>query len=144
MRIFFYIKNIEEIDKFEEFITIDVRTKKEFDEMPLFSYNLEIINEEEHKVIKKFYPCAFFVILKSLLLKRKEIKKTLIDLSKKKKKKVIFACSRGRLRSPAMYIYGRFLGLQCYILKGGLKRFFEEEKIEKNFLIKFYNYITFK
>lgn len=134
--------NLEDIDS--NMITIDVRTKKEFKEMPLFQYNIEIINEDEHKKIKKCYPIAFFIIFKALFHKRKAIREELIKLSENKKKKLIFGCSRGRLRSPSMYFYARTLNIECFVLKKGIKRFFYKENEGEGILTKIYNYITFK
>lgn len=132
------------LEDIKDEITIDVRTEIEFQEMPLFQYNIEIINVKEHKQIKKFYPTATFIIFNSLFKKRKLIKKELLLLSENKTKKLVFGCSRGRLRSPAMYIYGRLLGIDCKILKNGIKVLFEEEYREGNLIKKMYNYLTFK
>lgn len=128
----------------KDMITIDVRTMKEFKEMPLFNYNLELINEIQHRNIKKFYPCAFFVIFRELFRKREYLKSELLKLSDNKKKVLIFGCSRGRLRSPAIYIYAKFIGINCFVLRNGIKRFFEKPQGKRNLFIKIYNYITFK
>ncbi|MFR5266780.1 hypothetical protein [Clostridium sp.] len=134
--------NFEDIDS--NMVTIDVRTKKEFEEMPLFQYNIEIINEDEHKKIKQCYPIAIFIIFKALFNKRKVIRKELIKLSENKKKKLVFGCSRGRLRSPFMYLYARMLNIECFILKKGIKRFFYKEINKKGILERIYDYMTFK
>ena len=105
--------------------TVDVRTEKEFKEMSLFKYNVPIINEEEHKLVKKIYPMAFFIIYKGLCKRKKQIRKALLDISENGKYKLVIGCSRGRLRSPVMYFYAKSLGIDCKVLSRGIKRKFE-------------------
>lgn len=113
---------------------IDVRTKTEFINMNMTEFNIPIINEEEHKVIKKFYPTAFFIIVKGIIINRREIRRKLLQISNNGKEQVIIACSRGRLRSPIVYFYARFLGIRCKVLWGGLKkRYWEEKNLKNNF-----------
>lgn len=104
---------------------IDVRTKTEFKSMNLFPYNIPIINEKQHKIIKRFYPSALFIITWCIFKKRKYIKKTLLAISNNGKDSIIIACSRGRLRSPLTYVYAKCLGLNCKILTKGIKHHFE-------------------
>ncbi|MDC4241505.1 hypothetical protein NE398_15310 [Clostridium tertium] len=101
---------------------IDVRTKSEFLDMNMTKYNIPVINEEQHLRIKRFYPLAIFIIVKSIIKNREGIKELLIEVSNNKSEEVIIACSRGRLRSPITYIYARFIGIKCRILWGGLKK----------------------
>ena len=101
---------------------IDVRTKSEFLEMNMTKYNIPVINEEQHLRIKRFYPLAIFIIVKSIIKNREGIKELLIEVSNNKSEEVIIACSRGRLRSPITYIYARLIGIKCRILCGGLKK----------------------
>lgn len=101
---------------------IDVRTKSEFLEMNMTQYNIPVINEKQHQRIKKFYPLAIFIIVKSIMKNRERIKELLIKISNNKNEEVIIACSRGRLRSPITYIYARLIGIKCRILWGGLKK----------------------
>lgn len=105
-------------------VLIDCRTEKEFRSMPLFDKNIPIINENEHLIIKRFYPCALFVITYGLIKRRKYIKKKLIEYSSGGEKKVIIACSRGRLRSPIMYLYAKYLNIDAKVLSRGIRRFF--------------------
>lgn len=103
---------------------IDVRTKSEFLEMNMTQYNIPVINEKQHQRIKKFYPLAIFIIVKSIMKNRERIKELLIKISNNKNEEVIIACSRGRLRSPITYIYARLIGIKCMILWGGLKKIY--------------------
>lgn len=105
-------------------VLIDCRTKEEFELMPLFDKNIPIIDKNKHMIIKKFYPCAIFVIIYGLLINKYEIKEKLIKYSNNKKSKIIVGCSRGRLRSPIMYIYAKSLGIDVKILYKGIKRFY--------------------
>ena len=103
---------------------IDVRTKSEFLEMNMTQYNIPVITEKQHQRIKKFYPLAIFIIVKSIMKNRERIKELLIKISNNKNEEVIIACSRGRLRSPITYIYARLIGIKCRILWGGLKKIY--------------------
>ena len=103
---------------------IDVRTKSEFLEMNMTQYNIPVINEKQHQRIKKFYPLAIFIIVKSIMKNRERIKELLIKISNNKNEEVIIACSRGRLRSPITYIYARLIGIKCRILWVGLKKIY--------------------
>lgn len=103
---------------------IDVRTKSEFLEMNMTQYNIPVINEKQHQRIKKFYPLAIFIIVKSIMKNRERIKELLIKISNNKNEEVIIACSRGRLRSPITYIYARLIVIKCRILWGGLKKIY--------------------
>lgn len=110
--------------------TVDVRTECEFKKMPLFKYNIPIINEKEHALVKKIYPIAFIIIYRGLRLRRKQIKEDLLKISENGKCKLVIGCSRGRLRSPVMYFYARSLGIECKVLSRGLKRKFEKKPIK--------------
>ncbi|WP_152891744.1 hypothetical protein, partial [Clostridium tarantellae] len=110
-------------------VTIDVRTKTEYKLMPLFSCNIPIINEKQHKIIKKFYPLAFFIIFLGIYKNKNFIKETLINLSNNKKNKIIFGCSRGRLRSPMMYFYAKYLGIDCKVLYKGIKGVLHDKEL---------------
>ncbi|MGL4992227.1 MAG: hypothetical protein ACRCYE_03410 [Sarcina sp.] len=108
-------------------VKIDVRTKSEFKKMPLFDNNIPVIDEQEHKIIKKIYPIAFFIIGYGLYKRKKYIKSRLLELSDNRNLKIVIACSRGRLRSPVVYFYAKYLGINCKVVSKGLKRFFEKE-----------------
>lgn len=120
--------------------TIDVRTESEFKKMPLFKYNIPIINEKEHARIKKIYPIAFFIIFRGLYLRKNQIKKDLFEISENGKHKVVIGCSRGRLRSPVMYFYAKKLGINCKVLSRGIKRRFEKKPVK--FTDKVYAYFN--
>lgn len=112
--------------------TIDVRTKSEFENMNLFQYNLPVISESEHRMIKSFYPCAIFVISKSIFLKRTHFKNELIKLSKNGTRPIVIGCSRGRLRSPLMYLFCKSIGIKnTKILWAGIKPIFKNNLYRK-------------
>ncbi len=117
-------------------ITIDVRTVSEFNSMRLFQYNIPIINEDEHIRIKSFYPLAIPIILISLYRNKNYIKKNLMLLSNDGTLPIVIGCSRGRLRSPIVFLYAKFIGIKkCKILFGGIKVFFltkEKKKRDSN------------
>lgn len=100
---------------------IDVRTITEFKTNSLFSYNIPIINESEHKLIKKFYPMAFYIIIKSLLKNKSYIRYELLRISSNGDLPLVIGCSRGRLRSPVVCIYAIILGIKCKVLYKGIK-----------------------
>lgn len=107
--------------------TIDVRTKEEFNRMPLFKYNIPIINTAEHKRVKKMYPLAFIIIYRGFLKRKLEVRKDLLKISENGRHKVVIGCSRGRLRSPFVYFYARRLGIDCKVLSRGIKRHFQKK-----------------
>lgn len=114
--------------KFEDIkdeVTIDCRTEEEFYRMPMFKYNIPIITKKTHQMIKKFYPCALFVITYCLYRDRERLRSELMRYSKHGTKKLIIGCSRGRLRSPILCLYARHLGIDAVVLSKGLKRFFK-------------------
>lgn len=115
-------------------ITIDVRTVSEFNNMRLFQYNIPIINESDHIRIKSFYPLAIPIILVSLYRNKNYIKKRLMILSNNGTYPIVIGCSRGRLRSPIIFLYAKFIGIRrCKILFGGIKIFFlNKEKRDSN------------
>lgn len=114
-------------------ITIDVRTKSEFKNMNLFQYNLPVISEEEHKKIKNFYPSAIFIIVKSIFLKRSHFKNELVRISNNGTIPIVIGCSRGRLRSPLMYLFCKYIGIKnSKILWAGIKPLFKNNLYIQN------------
>lgn len=106
-------------------VTVDCRTEEEFYRMPLFKYNIPIITKRTHQMIKRFYPCALFVITYCLYRDRDRLKRELMRRSKGCNRKLVIGCSRGRLRSPILCLYARYLGIDAVILSKGIKRFFK-------------------
>ncbi len=109
-------------------VLIDARTNEEFLSMPLFHKNIPIINSKSHSKIKKFYPCAIFVILLGLYRNRLSIKRKLLEYSQFGSVPIVVGCSRGRLRSPILCLYARFLGIDAKVLSRGIKRFYAIKK----------------
>ena len=118
---------IDFIDIKQDDITIDVRTKEEFLKMPLFDNNVAIINKKEHDMLKKKMYLAMPIIIKGFIKNKETIKKELLMLSSNKKKRLIIGCSRGRLRSPIVYLYAKLLGIDAKVLKRGIKRFYKKD-----------------
>lgn len=100
---------------------VDVRTTREHELTPFTKYSIPVIEIEEYLRIKRFYPLAFYIILKGILKRRTYIKNRLIMISRNREKTLVFACSRGRLRSPIVYLYARLLRIKCKILYKGIK-----------------------
>lgn len=109
---------------------IDVRTRREFIETNLFPINIPIINGEQYAKIKRFYPCALFVIGANLVKDRKRIKLRLLEESNSGAFPIVLACSRGRLRSPLMCIYAKMLGIDARVLWGGVKGEYERRGVK--------------
>lgn len=105
-------------------VAIDVRTPEEFNKMPLFEYNVPIINKEQHDYLKSHIYLAIPIVIKGFFENRIAIKERLLSLSENKSKRLIISCSQGRVRSPIIYFYAKSLGLKAKILKGGIKPHF--------------------
>lgn len=112
-------------------VLIDVRTNKEYREQRLFPINLPVVDEEEYRKIKKFYPSAFFIIVKNIIKNRKKIKDRLLKESNQGMFTIVFTCSRGRLRSPLICIYAKKLGLNAKVLRGGVKGQYKSKRRRK-------------
>ncbi len=119
-----YIK----LEDIKDEVTIDVRSKEEFEKMPLFKYNVPVIDEKDHKLLKKYIMIAFPIILIGLIKNRKNIKRDLLRLSNNKEKTIVLGCSQGRLRSPIVAFYSRCLGIDTKILEEGIKQYFKPVK----------------
>lgn len=104
-------------------ITIDVRTSEEFLNKTIFESNIPIINKKEHQKLKKIPFLAIPIILNSLRKNRYEIMYQIYFFSYFGKRRLIFGCSKGRLRSPIMYLYARLLGVDAKVLKKGIKTY---------------------
>lgn len=102
-------------------ILIDVRTNKEFLDYSICKENIPVINEKTYLKIKKFYPCALFVILYELYKDREYITRRLYKVSKNGTRPITLMCSRGRLRSPVMCLYAKYLGIDANVLWKGIK-----------------------
>lgn len=101
--------------------TIDVRSFEEYKSFPLLQYNIPVINKKEHQLLHKHLYFAGIIVLYGLLKNKKFIKQELLKISNNKKSKLLIGCSRGRLRSPAVWIYARFIGIDAKILRNGVK-----------------------
>ncbi|WP_373600917.1 rhodanese-like domain-containing protein [Paraclostridium bifermentans] len=101
-------------------VTIDVRTKEEYLKNGRLDYNIEIITKREHEFLHKHLFWAEVVILYGMIKNLKYIKSQLINLSVNKERPVVIGCSKGRLRSPTMWIYAKMLGIDAKVLRGGI------------------------
>ena len=54
---------------------------------------------------------------------KKYIRNKLLEISNNRQYKILIGCSKGRLRSPAVWLYARFLGIDAKILKYGVKHY---------------------
>lgn len=110
-------------------ITVDVRTKEEYLHMPLFRYNLPIINKKQHDFLKKIPILSIPIVTYGFIRNSELLKKELLSLSNNKQNAIIVGCNRGRLRSPFIYYYAKILGIECKILKFGIKSFYDKENM---------------
>ncbi|MGL5328140.1 MAG: hypothetical protein ACRDD7_02645 [Peptostreptococcaceae bacterium] len=119
MKIFFkkYLIKYEDITNE---ITIDVRTKEQYSDNKILMYNIPIMNKKEHDFLHKHLFWAEVIIIYALLRNIKNIKEELLKKSEDKKCKVVFGCSKGRLRSPTMCAYAKLLGIDAKVLEGGV------------------------
>lgn len=100
---------------------VDVRTTLEHKLTPFIKYNVPVIEIDEYLKIKKFYPTAFYIILKGIIKRRKIIKNRFFMISRNRKKTLVIVSSRGMLRSVILYFYVSFLGIKCKVLYKGIK-----------------------
>lgn len=128
MRKWFYKDLIRYKDLDKSYMLIDVRTSREFKKDRISKVNIPVINEKEHDFLHKNKSIAGLVVLFGLLKRHKQIKKYLL---KYKDNVLVFHCSKGRLRSPMVWIYGKFiLGLDCMVLENGILSVKEVEHIQ--------------
>lgn len=120
---FIELKDIKKQD-----VTIDVRTIEEYENMNLLEHNIPLINKDEHDFLKKHIYLALPIILKGFIRNKKLFKDRLHELSHYRRYRLIIGCSQGRLRSPIIYFYARYLGIDAKILKGGIKPYFIKKK----------------
>lgn len=109
-------------------VLIDVRSCEEYISMPLCKYNIPVINQKDHKFLKKHLYIALFIIFYGLIKNRKMIKKELLDKSDNRKNEIVLGCSQGRLRSPIVCIYARLIGIKSKVLKGGIKQYYKPKE----------------
>lgn len=119
MRIFFKKYLIKYKDITNE-ITIDVRTEDQYNSDKKLQYNVPIINRIQYDFIHKYLIIAEIVIIYGLLKNIKKIKLDLLNISNNRKSKIVIACSKGRLRSPTLWAYAKYLGIDAKVLDGGV------------------------
>ncbi|MEW9078270.1 rhodanese-like domain-containing protein [Terrisporobacter glycolicus] len=119
MRIFFKKYLIKYKDITDE-ITIDVRTEDQYNSDKKLQYNVPIINRIQYDFIHKYLIIAEIVIIYGLLKNIKKIKLDLLNISNNRKSKIVIACSKGRLRSPTLWAYAKYLGIDAKVLDGGV------------------------
>lgn len=111
----------------EERVSIDVRSYEESSSMPLLKHTVPVINKEEHTFLHKHLYLAAVIVFYGLYKNRKHIKEQLVYLSNNGNSKILIGCSKGRLRSPAVWLYARFLGIDAKILKNGIRSYVNSE-----------------
>lgn len=120
--------NLKDIE--EESVIIDVRTKKEYKANGIDKYNINIMNEKDHKTMKKFIVFALPIIAYKVFKNRHMIDVKMKEILKENKgKQIIFICNKGRLRSPltALYVERKFK-IKTFVILGGVTRFHAETK----------------
>ena len=104
-------------------VTIDVRTKVEYADNEILQYNIPIMSEKEHRMMKRWIIFAFLIIVYKIYQNRDTIDREFEKVLKESLgHDFVFGCSRGRLRSPltAMYIAHRYK-VRVYVIRGGVK-----------------------
>ncbi|HBI93793.1 MAG TPA: hypothetical protein DDY58_15995 [Terrisporobacter glycolicus] len=101
-------------------ITIDARTEDQYNSDKKLQYNVPIINRNQYDFLHKYLIIAEIVIIYGLLKNIKKIKLELLKISNNKKSKIVIACSKGRLRSPTLWAYAKYLGIDAKVLDGGI------------------------
>lgn len=114
-------------DNIKNEITIDARTQEEYSSEQFLKYNIPIINKREHKFLHMHKPIAGIVVFYGFVRNRKNIKEKLLEISKNKEYDIIIGCSKGRLRSPALWLYARSLGINCKVIRGGIRPILDEQ-----------------
>lgn len=103
-------------------VYIDVRSRKEFNDNPVCSFNIPIINKKEYDRLKgSFKIMAPFIVLGGLKKRHRVIKNALLKVSLNGHRPIMLVCNKGILRSPIMTLYAKYLGLNAQYLKGGIK-----------------------
>ena len=105
--------------------TVDVRSSEEFNSTTLLQHNVPVINLAQHQLLHKHLYLAGIIVFYGLFKNRQFIKRKLLEISNNKKLRILIGCSQGRLRSPAVWLYARFLGIDAKILQYGIKHYVE-------------------
>ena len=104
--------------------TIDVRSVEEFKTGKLLQYNVPVISKEQHQLLHRHLYLAGIIVFYGLFKNRKFIRKKLLEISNNRQNKILIGCSKGRLRSPAVWLSAKFLGIAAKILKYGITHYY--------------------
>lgn len=121
--IFYGNKIFTDLNNGEYNKTIDVRSYEEFNSITLLQYNIPVITISQHQLLHRHLYLAGIIVFYGLFTNRKLIKKELLKISNNGNSKVLIGCSKGRLRSPAVWLYAKILGIDAKILKYGVKHY---------------------
>lgn len=116
-------KNIFTTLNSENRISIDVRSFEESSAMPLLNHTVPVINKQEHTFLHKHLYLAALIVFYGLYKNKKHIRYELLKISNNGENKILIGCSKGRLRSPAVWLYARYLGLDAKILRNGIRHY---------------------
>lgn len=130
MRIFFKKYLIKYNDITDE-ITVDARTRDQYNSDKKLQYNIPIINKIQYDFLHRHLIIAELVIIYGLLKNLRNIKRDLIKISNNKKSRIVIGCSKGRLRSPTLWAYAKLLGIDAKVLEGGVVNI-DSKKLNKN------------
>ncbi|KPI49997.1 hypothetical protein KW95_11160 [Clostridioides difficile] len=112
----YLIKHSEIVDE----VTVDVRTPTEYGSITKLQHNISVIDEKEYDFLHRNKPIAGIIVLYGLIKNRKNIKNKLLSISDNNSKKIIIACSKGRIRSPVVWMYSRYLKIDSKVLLDGI------------------------
>ncbi|MGL4850958.1 MAG: rhodanese-like domain-containing protein [Clostridium sp.] len=105
-------------------ILVDVRTNKEYKAKHIKgAKNVQAMDYKDYLNMKTIYPLAPITITRSIYRRQDIIREELEEIYGTGDREIIFYCSRGRLRSPLIYLYAKYcLKMKCKVLWGGIKK----------------------
>lgn len=121
---------VEFKDVTSENLLVDVRTLEEFNKQNLNCINIPVMNRQQHLFLHRHKKIALVIVVYGLIINSVKIFRDLKKVTNDKT--LIFYCSKGRLRSPVMYLTYKILfrNRVCKILKGGIRSVLEVDIIE--------------
>lgn len=112
-------------------LVLDIRSVEEFEKGSLTEYNVPVIKQSDRGFCYRYTPLVFWVIGNGLL-KNKDRICEFIETKCEGNHRVIVACSRGRLRSPIVWLYlkRKYTDMEFKVLRKGIKGYLENMKFK--------------
>lgn len=121
---------IEYKDLQGDYVLVDVRSPKEFEEASIFgAVNIPLFSDEERKLIGYTYvnesvDKAKKLGIEAVSKRLPEIYDKIVELNTKYRS-IVFYCAKGGMRSSSIWSLSSSLGMNVYKLKGGYKGYRE-------------------